>query len=103
MSEHNELDLDTGADILTLLDEEGVEHQFEVVDSAEVDGQSYMALVPIFDQPPELLEDTGELVVLKVIEENGEEFLEAIEDEAEFDKIGDFFMERLSDTFDFEE
>lgn len=103
MSENEEMQMNTGADLLTLVDEDGVEHQFEVVDSAEVGEQSYVALIPVFDKPEELLEDSGELVILKVVEENGEEFLDAIEDEEEFTRIGDFFMERLADTFDFEE
>lgn len=103
MSEDKELEMDTGADLLTLVDDDGVEHQFEVADSAEIDNQAYMALIPVFDQPEDLLEDSGELVILKIVEENGEEFLEAIEDEAEFEKVGDFFMERLSDVFEFED
>lgn len=107
MSEKDELELEegmeTGPDILTLSDDEGNEHQFEVVDTAEVDGSTYMALVPVFDEAADLLEDSGELVVLKVVEEDGEEFLEVIEDEEEFNKMGNFFVERLSDTFDFEE
>lgn len=103
MSEDKELEMDIGEDLLTLVDEDGVEHQFEVVDSAELDGENYMALVPVFDKPEELLEDSGELVILKIVEEDGEEFLEAIEDETEFDKVGDFFMERLSDSFEFED
>lgn len=103
MSEHKQPEMDMGNDLLTLVDEDGVEHQFEVVDNAEIDGQNYVALVPVFDEPEDMLEDSGELVVLKVIEENGEEFLEAIEEEEEFHRIGDFFMERLSDIFDFED
>jgi uncharacterized protein YrzB (UPF0473 family) len=95
--------MDTGADLMTLVDEDGVEHQFEVADSAELDGKTYMALIPVFEDPEELLEDSGELVILRVEEEDGEEFLEIIEDEAEFDKVGDFFMDRLSDSFDFTE
>lgn len=105
MSEHenSEMEMDLGAELLTLVDEEGVEHQFEKVDFAEVDGQNYIALVPVFDEPADMLEDSGELVVLKIVEEDGEEFLEAIEEEEEFNRIGDFFMERLSDVFDFED
>jgi len=101
MDENKELEM--GPDILTLVDEEGEEHEFEIVDQAELDGDNYVALVPVFDKPEELLEDSGELVILKVVEDNGEEFLEAIEDEDEFDKMGEFFVERLSDIFDFEE
>lgn len=102
MSEDKDLEMDFGADTLTLVDDEGEEHEFEVLDSAEIDGLSYLALAPVFDEPEELLEDNGELVVMKVVEEDGEEFLESIEDEDEFKKVADFFMDRLSDTFDFE-
>ncbi|MDR2933619.1 MAG: DUF1292 domain-containing protein [Oscillospiraceae bacterium] len=101
MSEEMEMDL--GADILTLMDEEGVEHEFEVLDSAEFEGHSYMALVPVLNDAQAVLDDTGDLVILRMIEEDGEEFLEAIEDDDEFDRVGDFFTERLSDTFEFEE
>ena len=93
----------TGADLVTLVDEDGVEHEFEVIDTVEMDGTEYVAMVPVFDDPEDALEDSGELVILKVIEEDGEEVLEAVEDDAEFDKIGEIFKERLKDTFDFEE
>lgn len=104
MSENgNEMELDLGAEILTLVDEEGAEHEFELVDSEEIDGIRYAALVPVFDDAAEALDDSGELIVLRVVEEDGEEFLEAIEDEDEFDRISEFFMERLADVFDFED
>lgn len=103
INEGLELQEDIETDILTLMDEDGAEHNFELLDSAELDGNTYMALVPIPENPEELLEDPGELVILRVAEENGEEFLEAIEDEEEFDKVGAFFTERLSDEFDFQD
>ena len=99
----DEKDIDYGADILTLVDEEGAEHEFEVVGSDELDGQRYMALVPVFEDGADLIDDSGELIILRVVEEDGEEILEAIEDEEEFDRIADFFMNQLADEFDFEE
>ena len=95
--------MEYGADLLTLLDEDGNEHQFEVADTMEYEGEEYMALVPVFDDPEDLLEDSGELVILKTVEEDGEAFLEPIEDEAEFDRISDIFMKRLEDLYDFED
>ena len=50
-----------------------------------------------------LLDDTGELVVLKVAADGVEEYLEAIDNEEEFNKISKMFMERLSEDYDFEE
>lgn len=88
-------------DILTLLDEDGQEHEFELVDSAELDGQEYMALIPIYENPEEVLEDSGELLVMRVAQEDGEQYLDAIDNEDEYVKVMDFFAERLSDVFEF--
>ena len=98
-------DQDYERDTITVMDEEGVEHEFEVVDSLEDGEQEYLALVPIFDDPASSLEDDGELVILKVVfdENDQEEYLEPIEDEDEFTRIADQFMERLEEFFDFEE
>ncbi|MEG2295945.1 MAG: DUF1292 domain-containing protein, partial [Oscillospiraceae bacterium] len=41
------MDVDTGVDILTLVDEDGVEHEFEVADTLENDDKNYIALIPI--------------------------------------------------------
>ena len=95
-------DMEYGPDLLTLDDEEGVEHEFEVVDTLDKDGETYFALVPVMDES-NISDVDGELVILKVVEEDGEEFLEAIEDDDEFDDISDIFMERLEELYDFEE
>lgn len=96
-------DSDFGNDILTLVDDEGVEHEFEVVDTLETDdNQQYMALVPVFNEAKESLEDDGELVILKVVQEDDDEFLEPIEDEEEFDRISAIFVQRLEEYYDFE-
>ncbi len=91
-------------DTITLMDDQGQEHEFEIVDALEQDGREYLALVPIFDQPEESLEDSGELVILRVqpAEDEDGEYLEPIEDEEEFTKIADIFMERLEEFFDFD-
>ena len=92
-----------GPDLLTLVDEEGKEHEFEIIDTAEMDGSEYVALIPVFGDEEDALQDSGELVILKVTEEDGEEVLDAIEDDDEFDKVGAVFKERLKGTFDFED
>ena len=38
---------DFGADIIAVIDEEGVEHQFELIDSIETDDGRYVALLPV--------------------------------------------------------
>ena len=94
---------DYAPDLLTLLDEDGQEHEFEIVDTLEHNEEQYVALIAAYDDPEELLQDDGELIILKSTFDGDEEFLAAIEDEAEFDEVAAIFMERLQDDFDFTE
>ena len=95
-------------DVISLLDEDGKEHEFEIVDALELEGKQYLALVPLYDesQAEEALEDSGELVILRVSEEtdeDGEQYLDAIEDEDLYNRVAELFMGRLEDYFVFEE
>ena len=95
-------------DVISLLDEDGKEHEFEIVDALELEGKQYLALVPLYDesQAEETLEDSGELVILQVSEEtdeDGEQYLDAIEDEDLYNRVAELFMGRLEVYFDFEE
>ena len=91
-------------DIVTVVDDDGVEHEFEVLDRIETDDDKrYIAMIPVFTDEEDLLDDSGELIILRVIEENGDTILEPIEDEEEFEEIGRIFEERLSDMFDIED
>ena len=93
---------DLGADLYTLVDEEGVEQTFELMDTYETDeGELYYALVPYYENPEDMVEADTELVVLRSEEdENGEETLVSIDDDAEYERIGQIFMDRLSDTYE---
>ena len=62
-----------------------------------------MALLPIFDDAKQLLDDSGELVIVKVSEEDGEEYYFEIEDDDEYETIADAFVDRLEDFFEIEE
>ena len=99
------MDNEYNPDIVSVVDEEGKEHVFEELDRIETeDGSRYVALLPMYDDPQEMLDDSGELIILKVEEdEDGETYLCPIEDEDEFNAVGQAFEERLSDMFDFEE
>ena len=105
MAEHDdqindiEEEEDYTPDLISLVDEDGVEHQFEIADVMEVDDNQYMALIPIYDDPQVILEDDGELMIFRV-SSDGEEYLEAIEDEKEFKKVADLFTKRLEELYD---
>ena len=80
-------------DRVTLTDEEGVEREFDIIGTLEMDGNEYFALVAV-----EGNED--EYIVLKVIEENGEEVLVTIDDDDEFDRVADAFDNEMMEEFD---
>lgn len=86
--------------ILTVTDDDGTEHVFEELDRIETDTDRYVALIPSYDDSEELLEDDGELIIVKVREEDGETFLYPIEDDKEFTEIAHVFEERLQDLFE---
>jgi uncharacterized protein YrzB (UPF0473 family) len=90
-------------DLVSVIDENGVEHVFEELDRIETDTAKYVALLPVYDEAEEILDDDGELIILKVCEEDGETYLEPIEDDNEFNEIGKIFEERLSELFDLDE
>ena len=93
---------DYGNDIVTLVDENGKETEFEIVDSLVTENNEYFALIPV-ETAENVDSDDGELVILKVVEENGEEFLEPIEDDDEYNEISEIFIDRLEELYDFEE
>ncbi len=85
-----------GNDYVVLTDEDGNEVEFQHIDTVEVDGQTYMAFIPA-----ELaVDEEAEVVILKVVEENGEEILATVEDEDEADKIFEIVMERVEDMYE---
>ena len=103
MSKNNNLPEteDYGNDIVTLVDEDGNENEFEIVDSLVTDNNEYFALIPT-ETAENIDSDSGELLILKVVEDDGVEFLEPIEDDEEYESISEIFMERLEDLYDFE-
>ncbi len=92
-----------GPDIVSVVDEDGVEHTFEELDRIETDEGKFVALLPVYDEAEEIIDSDGELIILQVTEEDGEFYLEPIEDDNLFDKIGKLFEERLADIFEFED
>ena len=84
------------AEVFTLTDESGKESQFELIGTTESDGFTYMAMTPIE-------ENTDEYVILKVVkDENGEDMLETIDDDDEFEKIADIFDDMLFSEEDYD-
>lgn len=79
-----------------LTDENGNEVEFEHIDTVEVDGQLYMAFIPA----QLAVDEEAEVVILKVVEEDGEEVLVSVEDDEEADRIFAIVMERVEEMYE---
>ena len=71
-----------GSDYLTIEDEDGNEFELEVLNEFELDGQDYLAALPAD-------------ILLKIMEENGEELFGSIDDDDELDKVYNYYMEEI--------
>ena len=92
-----------GPDFISVTDEDGNEFELELVDTLEHNGITYYAMFPAVAEN----EETGEpvdvdaddeeygLVIMKVIEENGEELLSTPDTDEELDEIYNLFLERF--------
>lgn len=90
---------DFSADLITLVDEDGIEHNFEIMDVIEENGTEYYALSPAFDNGADLLDDSGEYYILEVVEEDGEEQLAEVVDEELRRHLSRIFEQRFEESF----
>ena len=93
-------------DLMTLEDEDGVEHTFEVIDAVDYNGERYLAVGPYAESEEAAeaaLEEDAELIIMRVGEENGEEYLDIVEDDEELYNVGDIFAQRLEEMYDIDD
>lgn len=83
---------DYGADFISVTDEDGNEFELEHLGTLEREGVTYMAFVPAdMDEDDE---DFG-MIILQVIQENGEEVLADVDDPQLLEQVYDQFMEEI--------
>lgn len=87
-------------DIYTLEDEEGNQSEFELIDQLENNGNKYFAMMPYYENPEDMLSDDGNFIVLKSETIDGEDMLITIDDDDEYNEIGEMFIERNSEMFE---
>ena len=85
-----------GPNFITVTDEDGNDIELELLDVLEHKGQTYMAFFPAVpeEEADEDSDDYG-MVILKSIQENGEELLSTLDSEEELTEVYDLFMELL--------
>ncbi len=86
-----------GPDFITVTDEDGNDLELEFIDALEHNGVQYMAFFPAdaSDEAAEGEEEEAEIVILKAVTENGEEFLSTLDTDEELDEVYELFMEQL--------
>lgn len=97
------MDESFGPDFFTLTDEDGNEFELELVDTLEHQGVTYYAMFPAVEedeatgQPQDVDADDEEygLVIMKAIQEDGEELLSTLDSDEELDEVYELFMERF--------
>ena len=89
-------------EFFTLTDEDGNEIEFELIGETEVDGVLYLAMIPADQKGEE--QGFYEYVILKnEVDENGEDMLVTLDDDAEFDKVADSFDDMFSEEIDLDD
>ena len=97
------MDENFGPDFITVTDEDGNDFELELVDTLEHKGVTYYAMFPAVEEdeatgePKDIDMDDEEygLVIMKAIEENGEELLSTLDSDEELDTVYELFMERF--------
>lgn len=86
-------------DIVTLVDDEGVEREFEVLDFIENSQGRFYALMPNFELPEENLNSEETYFIFEIIDENGEEQLVEVDDDKLLDSLSEEFERRLGKDY----
>ena len=89
------MDENFSSDIITLVDDEGIEREFEVLDTIENSHGKFYALMPNFKLPEEDLNSEETYFIFEMIEEDGEEQLVEVDDDELLDELSEEFEKRL--------
>ena len=90
-----------GSDFITIVDDDGTEFELELLDTMDYKGQTVTALPPanMAENDP----DYGIIILRSVIDENGDELFESIDDDDELQDVYEHFSVLLFDDEEDEE
>ena len=87
---------------VTLVDEDGNEVTFEVIDATEVNGTRYLAVIP-YQEDPESLQEDAELILMRIGTDDEGEYMDIVDDDEELITVGKVFEERLRAMYDIDD
>ena len=85
-------------DTVTLVDDEGEEREFEVLDFIEKSQGMFYALAPKFDLEDDIDSDET-YFIFEIIKENGEEQLVEVDDDKLLESLSAEFERRLGNSY----
>lgn len=92
------------SELITLEDDDGISTTYELLDTLEENDEIYYALVPCSDDPENSLQESAELIVLKLEDPlSPDSSLITIDDDGEYERIGNIFLKRLEEFYDGDE
>lgn len=94
---------DYSPDLITLVDEDSVEHNFEILDTIECEGKEYYALYPVYDSADEMISDSGEYYIMEAVDSVDGWELAEVEDDQLIDKLSVIFEKNFEDKFGYDE
>lgn len=91
-------------DIIVLVDEDGEEVEFELIDTIEMNDNEYVVMLPLEEDEEASENDVDEVVIFKIEHgEGGEDSFVTIEDEEELSEVFEEFTKRVEEESDEDE
>lgn len=81
-------------DIIILVDENGEEQEYELLDTIEYEGERYVVLIQ---------EDEDEVSILKIESEEDEDLSLVTCEDSEIEEVYSLFREKNTDNYDFDD
>lgn len=92
--------LEDSPTIISTTDEDGQQHYFQMIDLIEVEGQAYGLMLYLGETEDNAAQNEEgyeeEVVVMRIVDEDGEYVFESIDDDKEFDRVINY-IETLDD------
>ena len=95
--ENNEILQEEEVELLTLTDENGVDVEFEYLDSIDYEGKEYIVLLPADKNDNEVL-----ILEVEPVDEETENYV-SVKDEAVLEAVYAIFKDRFKDILTFED
>ena len=95
--ENNEILQEEEVELLTLTDENGVDVEFEYLDSIDYEGKEYIVLLPADENDNEVL-----ILEVEPVDEETENYV-SVKDEAVLEAVYAIFKDRFKDVLTFED